>query len=87
MQAARSPRQATDDPPSSVSRHVFYAAALITLDAASLFMARYTGLAVQMAGDNAQRTIHGMSPAWTDGCTMRATELLADELRRRGIKV
>lgn len=43
--------------------------------------------AVQMAGDNAQRVVHGLSPAWTDGCTMRATELLTDELRRRGIKV
>ncbi len=44
--------------------------------------------AVQMAGDNACRIACGESPAWTEGCgTMRATELLREELHRRGIKL
>ena len=58
VQAAQSQPLAPDDPlssvvrrPSSFSRQIFYDAALIALDAASEFIARYADLAEQMAGE------------------------------------
>ena len=42
--------------------------------------------AVQMQGENDQRSAQGYSPAWVPGCGyLTAGELLREELHKRGI--